>query len=289
VNASSCPRFHPLDSTKTLKKDGRGQYFLTTHSPVVLRELTVDDLHIVHSRNGQTTIVAANKPAIAECVQGKIRAGAEAFLAPKVVACEGATEAGFLRGLDDYWIAEGLSSFAYQGVALFDVGGASSVRPVADSLNQLSYSVAVLADSDRLDQFSAEDAEALRAAGVTVTLWDGGVSIEGRVFADLPWPGVLASFEAACAIHTGREPLIDQVQSQFGPGPGFQRDPARWIDAPTLRTALGKAAKASGWFKRQAWSQEWAMAIGPHLNDPFTLNTDLIRKLAQLRAWIDNG
>ena len=29
------------------------------HSPVVLRELTVDDLYIVHSRDGKTQIVAA--------------------------------------------------------------------------------------------------------------------------------------------------------------------------------------------------------------------------------------
>ena len=107
-----------------LKTDTTGQYFLTTHSPVVLRELTVDDLHIVHCREGRTQIVAANRPAIAECIQGKIRTGAEAFLAPKIVACEGATEAGFLRGLDDYWIANGLSAFAYQGIALLDVGGA---------------------------------------------------------------------------------------------------------------------------------------------------------------------
>ena len=157
-----------------LKTDATGQYFLTTHSPVVLRELTVDDLHIVHCRDGRIQIVAANKPAIAECVQGKIRTGAEAFLAPKIVACEGATEAGFLRGLDDYWIAKGLSSFAYQGVALFDVVGARNLRPVADSLNQLSYSVAVLADSDNPNQFSNADAHAIAAAGVSVTLWEGG-------------------------------------------------------------------------------------------------------------------
>ena len=31
-----------------LKEDRTGQYLLTTHSPVVLRELAVDDLHIVH-------------------------------------------------------------------------------------------------------------------------------------------------------------------------------------------------------------------------------------------------
>ena len=38
-----------------LKADTTGQYFLTTHSPVVLRELTVEDLHIVHCRKGANT------------------------------------------------------------------------------------------------------------------------------------------------------------------------------------------------------------------------------------------
>ena len=81
-----------------LKDDTTGQYFITTHSPVVLRELTVEDLHVVHCRGGRTEIVAVNIPAIAEYVQGQIRRGPEAFLAPKIVACEGATEAGVLRG-----------------------------------------------------------------------------------------------------------------------------------------------------------------------------------------------
>ncbi len=270
-----------------LKTDATGQYFLTTHSPVVLRELTVDDLHIVHCRDGRIQIVAANKPAIAECVQGKIRTGAEAFLAPKIVACEGATEAGFLRGLDDYWIAKGLSSFAYQGVALFDVVGARNLRPVADSLNQLSYSVAVLADSDNPNQFSNADAHAIAAAGVSVTLWEGGVSIEGRLFSDLPWAGVVGSFDAACSMHGERERLIDQVQSQYGAG--FSRDPAQWTDTPAMRTALGKAAKASGWYKRQDRGREWVAAIEQHLDDAAIQGSDLMRKLAALRTWIDDA
>ena len=58
-----------------LKQDMTGQYFVTTHSPVVLRELTVDDLHIVHSNNGKTEIIAANKPAIADSIQGNFRTG----------------------------------------------------------------------------------------------------------------------------------------------------------------------------------------------------------------------
>ena len=180
-----------------LKKDDTGQYFLATHSPVVLRELTIADLHIVHCDGGNINVVAADQPAIADTIQGKIRHSAEAFLAPKIVVCEGATEVGFLRGLDDYWIeSENKHSFAYRGVALFNANGASKIKEIAKTLKTLGYSVAVLADSDDPNQFSDVHAQGLRNAGITVAKWDDGLSIEERVFNDLPWAGVMSSFYA---------------------------------------------------------------------------------------------
>lgn len=269
---------------KHLKADTAGQYFITTHSPVVLRELTVEDLHIVHCQQGRIQIVAANKPAIAECVQGKIREGAEAFLAPKIVTCEGSTEVGFLRGLDDHWVARDMTSFAYRGVALFNAGGAGKIRAVADSLNQLSYRVSVLADSDSPENFSDEDALALSGSGVTVVCWDNAMSIEERVFADLPWIGVVDSFEAVCRDEVDPARIIDQVQTHYGPG--FNRDRDTWIDHQPLRLALGRAAKECDWFKRQDRAQEWVGVIGRHLAS--MRGTDLVRKLTTLRRWIDD-
>ena len=270
-----------------LRDDTTGQYFLTTRSPVVLRELTVDDLHIVHSRDGQTDVIAANKPAIADSIQGKIRAGAEAFLAPKVIVCEGATEVGFLRELENYWISKQKDSLAYRGVALFDANGATHIGEIADGMNALSYDVAVLADSDAPDHFSDDDAAALRDKGIAVAMWRGGVSIEERVFADLPWLGVIAGFNAVRSIHGDDERLLDQIQTQYGEG--FNREYASWAETPQLRTSLGKAAKASDWFKRQSWAQEWCAAISDFLDDDAIQNTDLIRQLNDLRGWIDRA
>jgi len=270
-----------------LKDDPTGQYFLTTHSPVVLRELTVDDLHIVHSRNGETQVIPANKPAIAGFIQGKIRLGAEAFLAPKITVCEGATEAGFLRGLDNYWMSNAKNSFAYQGVALFDARGANQIKGIAESLKELAYDVSVLADSDARNHFSDADAEYLRRKGVEVIVWDGEFSIEGRVFADIPWAGVMAAFEAACATRGDRDQVLNQIDTQYGPG--FNRDCLAWTDTPQLRSALGKAAKASEWFKRQDLAQEWAGVICAYLHDDAIRNSDLVRKLNALRDWIDRA
>ncbi len=270
-----------------LKEDATGQYFLTTHSPVVLRELKVDDLYIVHSRNGTTEIIAANKPAIADSIQGKIRSGAEAFLAPKIIVCEGATEAGFLRGLDSYWVSKAKNSFAYQGVALFDANGASRIKEIAEDLKELSYDVSILADSDEPGHFSDADADDLRGKGVEVTVWEEALSIEGRVFADLPWAGVMAGFEAACTIKGNRDRVLDQVQSKYTAG--FDRNYLAWTDVADLRTALGKAAKASSWFKRQSWAQEWAAAICHYLDDAAIRNKDLVLKLNAMRDWIDRA
>lgn len=272
---------------KHLKDDETGQYFLTTHSPVVLRELTVDDLHVIHCNDGQIAVVAASKPAIADSIQGKIRSGAEAFLAPKIVVCEGATEVGFLRGLDDFWsTTEEKDSFAYLGVALFDANGAGKIKDVSENLKELGYDVAILADSDAPAEFSDADAEALRNAGIIVAKWSNALSIEERVFADLPWDGVKASFNAARAILNDDSRLLDQISSQFGQG--FNRDFNAWTDTAELRTALGKAAKASEWFKRQSLGREWATAISAYLADDGISQSDLIQQLTSLRDWIGN-
>ena len=66
---------------KHVREDKRGQYFLTTHSPVVLRELTVNELYIVHSKAGTVRVIPAFcEGLVAHEAQGKIRSSAEAFL-----------------------------------------------------------------------------------------------------------------------------------------------------------------------------------------------------------------
>lgn len=271
-----------------LKDDVTGQYFLTTHSPVVLRELTIDHLHIVHCQAGRIDVVAASQPAIADSIQGKVRSGAEAFLAPKIVVCEGATEVGFLRGLDYQWTSvEEKDSFAYRGIALFDANGAGKVREIAESLKALGYHIAVLADSDAADQFSDADAETMCKNGIIVVKWNGGLSIEERVFADLPWAGVMDSFQVARAITNDDSRLLNQVLTQYGDG--FDRDFLTWADEPELRFALGRAAKTSNWFKRQSWAREWATAISGYLIDSAIGDSDLVRQVSRLRHWIDNA
>jgi len=266
---------------KQVKEDTTGQYFLTTHSPVVLRELTVKDLYVLHVTNGVTTVVPAE---IASCIQGKIRTGAEAFLAAKILVCEGATEVGFCRGLDDYWTNLGKDSFAYKGITCYDANGAGKVRDIAAELNTLGYDVAVLVDSDAPSEFSEDDANTLRGMGVEIIKWDGDVSIEERIITDIPWSHVIASVGCAENIHNAG--ILDQIQSQYGAV--FDRDRNNWSDTPEIRAAIGKAAKTgSGWFKRQDKAQKWFEVLKDLIDRTDLAEKDFFTKVKLLRTWVD--
>jgi putative ATP-dependent endonuclease of OLD family len=268
---------------KSIQDDTSGQYFLTTHSPVVLRELTVSDLYVVHSDDGIVKVISANQPGIADSVQGNIRSAAEAFLSSKVLVCEGATEVGLCRGLDDHWRTQGKATFAYQGVACVDAVGAPKIKDLASNIKTLGYDVAVLADSDAPDHFSQEDANALRQEGVEVICWDGGVSVEERILSDIPWAYVLASVACARSIHG--DSVTDHISVQYGPG--FERNPERWSENQVLRSAIAKAAKHSDWFKRQSRAEKWIEVIKSVLDLPDLANTDFVKKIVALRSWVD--
>ncbi len=121
---------------KHVREDKRGQYFLTTHSPTVLRELTVKELYVVHSKGGVAQITSAAKDGLEQLeVQGKIRSSTEAFLAKKVVVCEGATEVGFVRGFDDHQVGKGKDPLSYHGVELLDARGAKNIKGLAKNLS----------------------------------------------------------------------------------------------------------------------------------------------------------
>lgn len=91
----------------------------------------------------------------------------------------------------------------------------------------------------------------------------------------------------AVQIHGDEQKIIDNVGSKFGAG--FKRDVGTWTDTPQMRTALGKAAKDSAWFKRQSWAHQWAVGISEHLISPTIQSTDLATQIRDLRKWVDSA
>jgi len=274
---------------KHVREDNRGQYFLTTHSPTVLRELTVKDLHVVHSKDGVVQIISAAKDGLEQLeVQGKIRSSTEAFLAKKVLVCEGATEVGFVRGFDDHHVSKGEDPLSYHGVALLDARGASKIKDLAKAFKSLGYDVSVLADADAEDQFSTADAAELTKLGVPVHMWSDKLSLEERAFKDLPWASVLDSLKLAQ--HEFGYPVYDQVFAYFQKV--LDQDFERWPESQALREAIGKAAKSGkkdskekGWFKDTTRGDLWFKAVCPAFSDAAFLAKDLAVKLEALWIW----
>lgn len=270
---------------KHIKDDKKGQYFLTTHSPTVLRELTVDQLYVLHKDDdGVRVVAAAGKDLDGLNIQGYIRSSAEAFLSRKVVVCEGATEVGVLRGLDNLWSAAKRLPYSYLGVVLLDAQGASKVKGLAAGFNALHYDVMILADGDAQDKFSDQDAADLKKQGADVLMWAGNLSIEQRAMLDLPWAQVQTSVQLARELGY---PVNDNIRSKLNAE--LEEDTGKWEDTPDLRKAIGDAAKSSSWFKSVTSGERWAEVIFPAFGNAGFEQKDFATKLGQFRAWVDNG
>ncbi len=265
----------------------RGQVLMTTHSPTVLGELQAAELRVVRCDGGSTTATV-----VPSALQPIVLKAAEAFLARKVIVCEGRTELGLCRGLNEWWSEAGMS-FAYHGVALADGEGSSAPR-MAVEMARLGYPVLYLGDADQdLVPTTAE----METADVRVLLWDGGVALEQRLALDLPWEGVAEM--VAMAMETwGEESVRARVANALCVElAAVVGDPIDWGQLvggeSAVRDAIGLAAKKSerkkkGWFKQVSLAEPLAGIVKKH-HDAIQ-QTDLGTKIAALKAWVEpNG
>lgn len=270
---------------KHILADKSGQYFLTTHSPTVLRELTINELYIVHNHNGEIQIQSASDKNLGDInVQGNMRSHAEAFLGKKIIVCEGATEAGFARGLDNYWIACQSNSFSFQGVTIIDSGGAKKIKDLASGLKSLHYDIAVIVDGDSPENFSSQDTEDLKKQGIEVIMWANEISLEQQVMLDLPWEYVCKCVKLAQIEFN--KPVYDNIHSHLS---GMQSmNINEWQDSIECRKAIGYAAKKSSWFKDISRGELWVAEISPAFAMQDIQKTDLNLGIVRLRKWVDN-
>ncbi len=255
---------------------------MTTHSPVVLGELAASELYVVRSNDGETTILP-----VPEDLQRIVRKTSEAFLARKVLVCEGKTELGFCRGLDTWWTEEDGRSFGLIGLALAD-GGGSETGTVAEAFARLGYDVAVIADSDEKLNPGPGD---LTKMGVEMFLWDGNVCIEERLALDLPWEGVVELVQLAIeGGRVSRQSLVYRVRSELG-DTTLSDDPSKWPEGVELRRAIGTAARShtekkkgkKGWFKDVALGERLADIVKDHWDG--LLGKDSRKNIEALRTW----
>lgn len=226
------------------------QVFMTTHSPVVLRELSGAQLFVVRVTAETHSALQVGS---GDDVQSTIRCYPEAFLARTVIICEGASEVGLIRGLDDFWTKQGCASLQAAGVSYVDTGGGDPDRCFyrAEAFQRLGYRVAAIQDNDKTPT-PAIVSKFVDAGGYLVA-WRYGRALEDELFMSMPASAVSALIERA--LQLTEDGLVDQhiktkssgraslaTVLQDGKDVGFSAE---------TRMLLGESSRIrkAGWFK----------------------------------------
>jgi predicted ATPase len=257
------------------------QAFVTTHSPTALRELSASQLHVI--RKTQDAHDVRQVPSSDE-IQGTIRLYPEALLAPTVVVCEGASEVGLLRGIDQHHWTNGRPSLSALGVALVDGNGTDQVFKRAQVFRRLGYRTAVVRDDDVKPTPELEDQ--FKKEGGKVSCWREGRTLEDELFLSLSNEAVDKMLSRAVEIHG--EELVDANVRSASQGAYTLASCRDGISAEN-RTVLGKASrsKKAGWFKSVTWMEAVARDIvAPDLE---SCDDGFAEKLRDLFQWIADG
>jgi len=238
------------------------QVFLTTHSPVALRELSGGQLFVLRrgAHGHETRPVSTD-----DGIQSTIRLYPEAFLAGSVIVCEGASEIGLLRGLDLFRLDQGSVSLAALGAALVDCGGGEPDRPYtrAAAFQSLGYRVMVVRDDDKKPTPAIE--QAFVQNGGAVVAYRAGRALEDELFGSLT--------PAACQklINFGYDLHGDLIHEHLRTvSNNTLTVQAVWDEIQTTgalsvahRATLGQAARIrkAGWFKSISWMEDVARTI----------------------------
>jgi putative ATP-dependent endonuclease of the OLD family len=259
------------------------QVFATSHSPIAVTELSAHQLHIVRKNDEQHTVRRASD---AGDVQGTIRAHAHALLASSIVVCEGGSEIGLLRGLDQHFTSLGEKSLAANGAALVNGNGDETFNR-AIALQSLGYRTAILRDSDK--PAPAEKEATFIAKGGSVFAWGGGRALEQELFAALPDgpAGDLLDLAIEVKDRTLIEAHIKAISNNAANLKDLETEAL--IDGLGLdtRTLLGNAAARFGWLKTISTMETAGRTIvGPAYSETDDSLTDVMDGVLD---WVEDG
>ena len=267
---------------------GLGQVFLTTHSAETVAELGADELHVVRSEDGVTTIERvpdAFTDADEIDPQAITRAGAAALLARRVIVAEGRTEIGYLRAMASAWNTSRGTPITHRGTTTMDGGGSQAAKR-AIGFARLGYETALFVDSDTpLDP----PVESVSASGVKVVQWAGTVSIEERIALDLPDNGLEELVQLAIELVEDQEAVLSAIHAQLPDGAARLEMPSvlSWATPATtinaIRAAIGKAAKRKNWFKGIEQAERLGNLVSAWL--PQMVGSDTGNKTADLEHF----
>lgn len=257
------------------------QSIFTTHSPIALEELKQDELYAVTRQNGGVVMVhhmTSSDSTVNEELQKQLRKAPSSFLAQRIYVCEGHTELGLMKAIDEHHRqAHGIGLTAV-GVALSEAGGSSNMFSYAKHLKEAGYSPCIFMDSD-VNEYQQHKQEA-RAAGIDVFDWDDGNMTELQVFLDIDDEAVKEGIRLA-AEFKGEQSVRDQLQSK---DLNFDTLLSMDVIPEATRKTLGLLAHKKSWFKTIEYGKRLGDIVLAHGNKACNDKT-LYKTLNLLEAW----
>jgi putative ATP-dependent endonuclease of the OLD family len=272
---------------RTLLKNNTGQVFITTHSRDVLVELHAKNLYRLEAKNRKLNSFNSS-------LQGCLRSNPEAFFSKGVIVCEGLTEIGICRSIDNYRIKKGKNSSSYFGIR-FANGNGSNTFKYAKGFDKAGYDVCVFCDSDDIDV--NEQKKELEDLLIDIFDWDTGDSIEAAIFNNLQPEVILKAIDLAAELKYAddssrafseiKDDIYKSIKSKYN----NQSIPIPLTTencTVEIRKAVGIVAKTNGWFKTIQKGQALGNLIfidnEASLNDQSALSKQLIK----ISNWIDD-
>ena len=273
--------------TYLLGDDNYAQVLVTTHSPVIVEQATIENLATVQNQAGYVTVTALGGSD--EVLQRLRRARPSSLLARRVIVAEGKTEHGVLLEFLDAWDEArthfGYSTSAGEGVAIQDGNGGTEVPLRSHALAGLGFTVAAFCDND--DRAVDGPLATAQAAGVTCIRWEHGHNIETQICSQLDEQGLIDLFALAVERRNSVNTVLDDINSVVPGRPFTSLAVDDWLliyDMADIRAWVAQAAIARTWFKDVPGGRDLCRWILNRYQDPQVAAT--VARLEQVRVFV---
>ena len=261
-----------LSIIQLYKNNKCGQMILTTHSPYVVCECNHSQLLRVKPNHTGIWNFESNFASI-------LRTIPEIFFAKRVILCEGKTELGFLRAIDDSLRKTGMG-FGRKGIVLANCKGGATFYKNAELLCKQNIDVCILCDND--DQNIEKYYRAAEGAGATIIRWDKNNCLEQQIFKDVSYDLTIELVKLAQTLNPTKNINNELNITQD------ELEEKKIQDIDDFRSKIGNTAKNSGWFKDIDKAQSLAEIILDKLEFGFIPEkTILHQRLTSLFEWIN--
>ncbi len=267
---------------KTTANDTDSQIFITTHSNSVITELGADNIFIVRRNDIDGTLKAKEIPTELTNV---VRACPDAFFSKKVIVCEGNTEMGFCRAIDNYLEAHNKPLMSYCGCVATN-GTGSSFAEYSKAFKDLGFETLTFCDSDRTCNPTKDE---LTSSGVCLCDCDEGNCIERQVFKDVPFETIkdIVEYIVNEKYDSDESSFLTSAKSKNTIFPDNWKDNDNELVRQTITEVSLISDKDKAWFKRINRGEELGNIIFKnyeHLDSESCLK----KQLNKIMEWIEN-